>query len=201
MIVPLSRTQCRQLCPKLPISKYRRSKLVYPAVYKMYVLTLPSKSAKGHAKNIGLCLQKLLEGMGIGELAFMGDTNAALLQLKTGYKPVKEAIEFLAAYYVTKTFNGGIIAHTQDMYPLIQHLFWLVRTNSIAGYVYGMDLRQRILLNICQYGAIHFDTLDEGTDNLFQKAFTASGFIFREGNACFSPWQKTGMIKGRTLNL
>lgn len=165
----------------------------------MYVLTLSSKSAKGHAKNIALYLQKLLQGMGIGELVFMSDTTVALLNREVDYKPSKEAAEYLAANYVSKTFNGGLIAGTQYIYPFIQHLFWLVRTNSVAGYVYGIDFSQHIVVNICQYGNVHFDTLDEETDKLFNKSFPASGFIFREGSTCFSPWQKTGKIEGRSL--
>lgn len=199
MITTIPRRKCRQLYPKLPISKYHRNQFIYPEIYKLYVLTLPSKSAKGHAKNIALCLQKLLKGMGVDKLVFMDDIDIAWLHRDSDYKPAKEAVEYLVANGISKTFNGGLAAGVEDIPAFLKHLYWLVRTNTLLGYVYGVDEAQRIVVNVCQHGGVHFDTLDEEADKLFHKNLSASGFIFREGNTCFSPWQQTGKIDGRTL--
>lgn len=201
MISAISRRKCRLLYPKLPVAKYRYNKLIYPRIYNQYVLTLPSKSAKGHAKNTGLSLQKLLMGMGIEKIVFMPEINVAWLHRDSDYKPAKEAVEYLIATGMSKTFNGGLLVSVQDIPVFLKHLYWLVRTNIVLAYVYGVDEAQHIVVNICKDGGVHFDTLDEETDKLFHLAFASSGFIFREGNTCFSPWQETSKIKGRTLIL
>lgn len=199
MITTIPRRKCRQLYPKLPISKYHRNQFIYPKIYNQYVLTLPSKSAKGHAKNIALCLQKLLKAMGIDKLVFMDDTDIAWLHRDSDYQPAREAVEYLTATGMRKTFNGGLVVSIQEIPVFFKHLYWLVRTNTVLGYVHAIDEAQRIIVNVCHHGGVHFDTLDEEADKLFHTSFPASGFIFRQENTCFSPWEKTGKIKGRAL--
>lgn len=199
MITTIPRRKCRRLYPKLPISKYHGNQFIYPKIYKLYVLTLPSKSARGHAKNIALCLQKLLKGMGIDKLIFMGDIDAPWLYRNSDYKPAKEGVDYLTGIGLSKIFSGGLVVSLQDVYPFFQHLYWLIRTNTISWYVHGIDEKQSIIVNVCQHGGVHIDTLDEETNKLFNKSLPASGFIFRQENTCFDPWQKTVKIKGRSL--
>lgn len=201
MLTTLSRKTCRKRYPSLPVSKYRQSVLTYPKVCRQYVYTLPSKSAGGHAKNIALSLQKLMVKMGYDMLVFMGDAAVPWLYRTSNYKPAKTAVEYLASFNLSKTFDGGLIVSVHELYPFITHLFWLVRTNTVLPYVYGINEGQNILVNICQHGSLHIDTLDKAADDLLQANIALAGLKEREGNTCLEPWGKRGKIIERQLTV
>lgn len=199
MLRKIVRKKCLLQYPKIPTSIPYRAKYVFPKIYKEYVLTLPSKSAKTHARNIGIALQVLLRNMGIERLIFMGDSTLPWLYRQSDYKPAKEGEEYLIANKVNKTFNGGLMVDIDDINVFVKHLFWLVRTNTVLAYVHGIDEGQHIIVNVCQYGSIHSCALDEETDKLFLQHLPSSGLQFREGDTCNNPWGKRSKIKGRTL--
>lgn len=201
MLTTLSRATCRKHYPSLPTSKYRQSVLTYPKIYGQYVFTLPSKSAQGHAKNIAIALQKLMVKMGYDKLVFMGDANTPWLYRTSDYKPAKAAVEYLASFNLSKTFDGGLVVNVDELYPFITHLFWLVRTNTVLPYVYGINEGQNILVNICQYGSLHIDALDKAADDLLQANIALAGLKEREGNTCLEPWGKRGKIIERQLTV
>jgi len=199
MIKKLSRKRCLQQYTNLPWSMPYREKYFFPKIYQQYYLTLPSKSAKGHAKYLGIKLQALIKAMGYPELIFMGDSTLPWLFRSSDYKPAKEAVDYLIANKLTKTFNGGLLLNTNEVGIFIKHLYWLVRTNTVLAYVHGIDAGQNIIVNVCQHGTIHFNTLNKKADDLFNKHFASPGFQFRVGNTCYSPWQNKPGIKGRSL--
>lgn len=199
MIKTFSRAASRKKYPSLPISKYRESVLTYPKVYKSYVFTLPSKSARGHAKSIALSIQRVMINMGYEHLIFMGDTTTPWLYKISDYIPTKAALDYLIENNITKTFNGGLIVNINELYPFIAHLFWLVRTNTVLPNVYGIDEWQNILVNICQYGNLHIDTLNKTADNLLHANISSSGLHARKGNTCTEPWGRGGKIEGRSV--
>lgn len=194
----MPRKKCRTLYPALPTGNYRTDKFIFPPVYSMYVLTLPSKSAKGHAKNMGICLQKLLEAMGTSEMIFMGDNTLPWLYRNSDYTPAKEGVHYLITTGISASFNGGLVVPVAEIRIFIKHLFLLVRTNTILQCVYGVDRGQHLLINVCQYGGVHISLLSEETDRLFNESLPASNFQLREGNTCYSPWAKSSAIPGRT---
>ena len=199
MIRKIPRKKCLLQYPKMPWSIPYREKYVFPKIYDEHVLTLLSKSAKTHAKNIAIALQILLQNMRYDKIIFLGDSTIPWLYRQSEYKPAKEGLDYLIANKLSKTFNGGLVVDTTDINPFLKHLYWLVRTNTVLAYVHGIDEGQHIIINVCQYGSIHFCTLDEETDKLFHRHLQSSGLQFREGGTCNSPWSKWGKIKGRTL--
>ncbi len=199
MIKKISRKRCRALYSKLPWSVYHREQYVFPKIYREHVLTLNSKSAKTHTRNMAVALQVLLQSMGYERLIFMGDSTIPWLYRRSDYKPAKEGVDYLAANKVTKTFNGGLIVNVNEIHIFVKHLFWLVRTNTVLAYVHGINDDQNIIVNVCQHGSIHFCTLDEETDKLFNQHLPSSKLRFREGNTCNQPWSKWGKITGRKL--
>ncbi len=117
------------------------------------------------------------------------------------YKLVQEAFTYLKVHKVSKTFNGGLVVDTSDVAEFTRHLFWLTRSNGIVQFVYGMDERQQIQLNICQHGNIHFDTLDEPSDKLFHKALSSTGLHLLNGDVCYEPFSKSCRITHRTIDI
>ncbi len=199
MMQKINRKQCLLQYPKLPWGIPYREKYYFPKVYKQYVLTLPSKSAKGHAKNIAAALQVLMQNMGYDKLVFLSDCTIPWLYRQSDYKPAHEGVDYLIANKVSKTFNGGLLVDTQDINPFIKHLFWLVRTNNVLAYVHGMDEGQHVVVNVCQYGNIHFYTQDEETDKMFNMQLPATGLHLLDTPNCYEPFSKNGRIAGRTI--
>lgn len=201
MMQKIPRKQCLLQYPKLPWSIPYREKYYYPKVHKQYVLTLPSKSAKGHAKNIADALQVLLKNMGYSKLIFMGDSTIPWLYRQSGYEPANDGINYLVQNKVSKTFNGGLAVDVNELGSFVKQLFWLVRTNTILPQVYGLDEGQHIVVNICKYGNIHFDTLDEEGDEMFDKHLPATGLHLLDAPNCYEPFGKGGQIAGRTITI
>jgi len=199
MITKLSRKNCLQLYPKLPWSIPYREMYVFPKVYKQYVLTLPSKTAKGHAKNIGIALQMLVTAMRYEKLIFLGDTTTPWLYRQNSYRPAQEAADYLTRHTIGKTFNGGLLVDTTRLPEFTKHLFWLVRSNIVLPVVYAMDEEQHIVINLCQYGNLHICTLDKKTDSAFNKALPITGLQFLDAVTCYEIFGKGGNIAGRKV--
>ena len=201
MIKKISRDRCYGMYPKFPSTFAVSDQFTYPELYKNYTLTVESKSAKGHAKNIAVALQQLAKGMNITSFIFLGDTGAAWLSQENDYGPVKEAMQFLEAEKIGKKFNGALQVKTEDLSVFIPHLFWLVRCNAALPIFYFMNEEQTVLGNFCQYGNIHFSTLNKGDDKLFHKHFTQSGLKIFTDTYCYESFSKAGKIAGRGLSM
>ena len=199
MIKKISRRRCYQLYPKFPSTFNISDQFTYPDLYKSYILTTASKSAKGHAKNIAFALQYLVESMNIPSLIFMGDTGAAWLSQDNDYAPVKEAMDFLEGEKVGKKFNGGLKVTAEDLTTFIPHLFWLVRCNAALPIFYLMNEDQTVLANFCQYGNIHISPLNKRADKLFHKHLPQSGLTIFTDLYCYDSFGKAGKLNGRRI--
>ena len=203
MLSKIDRLSCFQRYPKFPWSKYHGNKYFFPPVYGQYTITLNSKTVKSHAKNIGSALQLLVEQMKFDALMFIGDSTLPWLYRANDfdYKPVADAFEYLKNNGISKTFNGGVVLTVTGIAEFTKHLFWLTRTNGIVQYVYAMDENQQILLRVCQHGSIHFYTLDDATDKLFNEKLPASGLHLLDSVTCYEAFGKHGQIAHRTIVL
>ncbi len=201
MIKKISRNRCYLLYPKFPSTFNVSDQFTYPELYENYILTTASKSARGHAKNMAVALQQLIENMKIPSLIFMGDTAAAWLSQENDYAPVKEAMDFLEANKTGKKFNGGLQINTENLHLFIPHLFWLVRCNAALPIFYLMNEEQTILANFCQYGNLHFSALNKRADTLFNKQLPQSGLTIFTGSYCYESFGKEGRVPGRGLKV
>lgn len=201
MIKKISRERCYGMYPKFPSTFAVSDQFTYPDLFKSYTLTVESKSAKGHAKNIAVALQQLAVSMNITSFIFLGDTGVAWLSQENDYGPVKEAMQFLEAEKIGKKFNGGLQVKTEDLIGFIPHLFWLVRCNAALPIFYFMNEEQTVLGNFCQYGNIHFSTLNKSADKLFHKHLAQSGLKIFTDTYCYESFSKTRKITGRGLSV
>ncbi len=93
----------------MPETRTEEEKFFYPEVFNSYILTVPSKSFKGHVKILALELTKLTEALSAASLIFLGDTETPWLNQDNNYSPAKKAQDYLKSRRTGKRFNGKIM--------------------------------------------------------------------------------------------
>ena len=203
MLIKINRQECLSRYSLFPLRSYDYDKDeevdYYPKVFKSYILTVVSKSFKGHIKQLGTGLNKLTKQLGYDNLIFLGDTKLPWLNQDNDYKPAKEAQQYLLENKIGKRFNGALQVENSELVTFVKHLSWLTRCNASLPYFHFTDEGQNIIGNICKYGNLHFDTLNKQTDNLVKKFIDAGKFIYLAGNNCFNQFGKTSSIAGRRI--
>ncbi len=201
MIIKVKRQDCLDRYQAFPLQNFDYGKdeydFYYPEIYESYILTLPSKSFKGHVKYLAAALTKLAKALGTGTLIFLGDTERPWLYQTNDYKPVKEAQEYLATKKIGKRFNGALQVDTTELRTFIPHLAWLSRCNAALPYFHFIDERQNIVGSICTYGNLHLDTMNEESDRLLIAFVKDSGLQFTDRNGCYNFFGNTSAISGR----
>lgn len=156
MLTKIDRQKAIDEFPNLPSRYYNQEDdeevYGYPEVFAKYVLTLTSKSYKGHIKLLGTEITSLITSLGFDKLTFLGDDKTPWLYKDHDYKPAKEGLQYLADNKIGKRFNGGLQVDTVQLPIFTKHLCWLVRTNAVLAYIHFTDSGQNIIGSICQYG-------------------------------------------------
>jgi hypothetical protein len=203
MLTKIRRQNCLDKYQTFPLRSCDRNddeeKFFYPEVFKTYILTLPSKSFKGHAKALGIEVTKLVKVLHADSLIFLGDTETPWLHQDNDYKPVKEAQEYLTVNKVSKRFNGALQVDTVELPTFIKHLTWLTRCNASLPYFHFIDEGQTIVGSICRYGNLHFDALSEQADKILNSHVDSSRFEYGDHNSCKNWFGKASAISGRQI--
>jgi hypothetical protein len=201
MLTKIRRQDCLEKYQTFPLRSYDvdadEETFFYPKVFKSYILTLPSKSFKGHVAALGKEVTKLVKALHTDTLVFLGDTETPWLYQQNDYKPAKEAQEYLMDKKVGKRFDGALQMDTSEMPTFIKHLAWLTRCNAALPYFHFTDPVQNIMGSICKYGNLHLDTLNEHADNILQSFVNSSKFEFGDRNSCYNWFGNTSAISGR----
>jgi len=201
MLTKIRRQNCLDKYQTFPLRSYddrkHEEEFFYPQVLKNYILTLPSKSFKGHISTLGVELTRLTKALHGDTLIFLGDTKTPWLYQNNDYKPVKEAQEYLADKKIGKRFNGALQVDTAELPTFIKHLAWLTRCNAALPYFHFIDKRQNVVGSICKYGNLHLDTLNEQADKILQSFVDSSKFEYGDKNSCYNWFGKTSAISGR----
>jgi len=202
MLIKISRQDAIDKYPDLPLRHYNRKEdeevFNYPRVFANYVLTLPSKSYKGHIKFLGSQLVLLAKNLGYDNFIFLGDENIPWLKRLNTYEAFQEALQYLVDNKITKRFDGALQVDATEIPIFIKNLAWLVRTNGILPYVHFVNTGQNIIGDICQYGNLHVSTKNQTSDKIFKDAITKSAFTYLTAGDCYNKFSKSGAIKGRT---
>jgi hypothetical protein len=201
MLTKIKREDCLNQYKIFPLRSYDferdEENDFYPEVFKSYVLTLPSKTFKGHVKALGIEITRLIKAIDGDRLIFLGDTETPWLYQYNDYKPTKEAQEYLRANKVGNRFSGAIQVDTSELPTFIKHLAWLTRCNATLPYFHFVDSEQNILGNICKYGNLHLDTLNENSNKLVRIFLADSKFKYGDKNSCYNWFSKSSAIRGR----
>ena len=169
------------------------------------MLTLDSKSLKGYTKLLASELSNLTKNLGLGSLIFLGDNkNYWMTKLSLGrndYRVLEYAKQYFLDNKVDKNFNGALEVDNEALITFVKHFFCLVRCDASLPYFHFMDAGQNFVGSICQYGNLHFDTLNQKIDDQFIKALIESKFVSVEDRKCYSSFSKTSAIKTRQTKL
>jgi hypothetical protein len=177
MLIKIDRQEAITNFPILPLRHYDKKKdeevFNSPQVFASYILTLPSKSYRGHQKLLGAQITELVKNIGYDHLIFLGDIDIAWL----------------------RRFD------TNELPTFLKHLSWLVRTNGVLPYVHFTDPGQNIVGEICQYGNLHISTKTKAADKRFKDIVTNSRFTYLTDKNCINKFSKKNVIKGRTITM
>ena len=209
MLVKIKRQDCLDKYPKFPLRQYDfvkdEEEYFYPRIFRSYMLTLDSKSLKGYTKLLASELSNLTKNLGLGSLIFLGDNkNYWMTKLSLGrndYRVLEYAKQYFLDNKVDKNFNGALEVDNEALITFVKHFFCLVRCDASLPYFHFMDAGQNLVGSICQYGNLHFDTLNQKIDDQFIKALIESKFVNVEDRKCYSSFSKTSAIKTRQTKL
>lgn len=182
----ISRAKFLKAYPHFPTTNNYHNRYSYPDVYDSCILFVESNSTRGLCNNIARELTALLKSLKYEQIVFMGDINAPWLYRDHPYKPVKEALEYLSANNISKTFSGAIKldVNSSNFNEFVKHVFWLVRCNGVVFIPYFSDPEFNIIGSICQYGNIHLSILNAKTDLLFNDSLKNTSFTITDKSKC-----------------
>lgn len=190
MLIRIDRQEAINKFPTLPLRHYNPKEdedfFNYPKAYANHVLTLPSKSFKGHIKLLGRELVSLANILGFDNFIFLGDTDIAWLRRLNTDATCHEALQYLVDHKVGKRFNGALQVDKKEIPTFIKNLAWLVRTNGILPYVHFIDPEQNFVANICQYGNLHISTKNKAVDKSFKNAIAKCSFSYLADTRCYN---------------
>ena len=209
MLIKINRQDCLDKFPQFPLREYDHVKddeeFFYPKVYKSYILTLDTKSLRGHTKLLAAELTTLTKNLGFENLIFLGDNkNYWLTKLsleRTDYKLLKDALQYLLDNKIGKRFNGALKVGNLELSEFIKHFFCLVRCDASLPYFHFIDSGQNFVGSICQYGNLHLDTLNKKTDSHFNEVLAKTKFKIVEDGKCFAAFSKSSKITTRQTNV
>ncbi|RYF50096.1 MAG: hypothetical protein EOO39_44755 [Cytophagaceae bacterium] len=201
MLTKIRRQDRLDRYPSFPLRSYNsdnnEGEFYYPPIFSSYVLTLPSKSFKGHSKALGIELTKLAKALHTNTLIFLGDTETPWLVQHNNYKPANEAQEYLTKQKIGRRFNGALQVDISELPIFTKHIAWLIRCNATLPDFHFTDEGQTIIGSICQYGNLHLDMLDGPSDGILMAFVDSSKFQYGNENSCHNWFSKTSAILGR----
>jgi len=176
----------------------RNDNYTFPEIYDNYLISVNSKSARGHAKLLATEWVSLFKQMDCTNLYFIGQTNIPwLYRTDHDYKYVVGALTHLRKNGISKTFNGAIKLNINELHEFAIHLYWLVRCNGILAYVDFIDEDNNLTGNICQYGSLHLNILNKDTDGRLNEILPYTNFKLLGDERCTDPFLATSRISHR----
>jgi len=184
MLKKINRKNFLEKYPNFIQSDNYRNKYIFPKSFDFYILYAEAKSTIGLCNNVSKELTKLFKALKYDHLLFLGDNTTPWLFHDHDYKPVKLGLDYLINNKISKSFNGAIQVNIENLTEFMKHLFWLVRCNGIVFYAHFSDADFNIMVSICQYGNLHFSTLNEKTDKAFNMALAKTTLQISQNNNC-----------------
>lgn len=205
MFIKIKRKEALLKYPQFPTRHYDdvtdEEIFFYPPSFKNYILTLHSKSFKGHIRSAGIEITKLTKHFSWETLIFLGDTELGWLHQQNDYKPVEQAQQYFTSHNVGKSFNGALHVDFTELPLFIIHLGWLIRCNASLPYIYFSDIGQNIIGHICKYGNVHISALNKSADKTLKLAIAKTKFEYLKGNNCYNQFGTTSAIAGRSIKV
>jgi hypothetical protein len=186
MLKKIARKVFLEKYPEFIQANYYKDKYIYPKTFNSYILYVEAGSTVGVCNGIARELTKLIGTLNYEKVFLLGDTTTPWLFRKHDYKPVKRALDYLTENKISKSFNGAIEVNTIDLTEFMKNLFWLVRCNGVVFYPHFSDPGFNIMASICQYGNLHFSTLNKDADSAFNEVIMQTGLRISTDDNCGS---------------
>lgn len=199
MIKIRTRAQTLRLYPEFPTSDYKKDFYYYPKRFGNYVLTVASGSEKEYPSKLSESLKELFNLMGLEEITFMADSNAPWLLQNSSSEALINSTRYLRSLLNCNVFRGSITVSDVDQKELIFHLFVITRFCASLPIIYFTDAKANILGNICHFGNVHLDVINEDFVNLFEAGLIESNFSLIENKLCEERFSGSDKIVGREL--
>jgi len=184
LFIKVGRKAFLEKYPTYVHSKRNGDDYVSPEIFSSYILYLEAGSTQGKCNKLSRELAKLLTLLNYTEINFLGESSIPWLYREHDYRPVKQALTYLADNNINKSFNGAIKVSLENLPEFTKSLFWLVRCNGIVMYVNFSDNGFNFTASICQCGNLHISTLHENLDAAFRNAVNRTAFKFLEDEKC-----------------
>jgi hypothetical protein len=189
----VNREKCLREYKNFPTTDNLGEEAFFPEVYKRYFLSVAKEPKTRYIGKMSVAVAGLIRELGYGALIFIGDGKRPWLhryqQSACISKSIDEAIQYFKTNQLGKRFNGALKVNTSELSEFVRHTYWLTSPNAALSIFHFMDEGQNILGNICQYGIIHFYTLNSVADDLFNKIVNDKPtFLFR--TECHTPYGK-----------
>ncbi|WP_419700146.1 hypothetical protein [Mucilaginibacter sp. NFX135] len=184
MIKKIARKSFLEKYPNFPTVSPYRNRYFFPETYDSYILYADAKSAVSLCRSLTKELSKLIQVLNFDHLSCLGDANIPWLFRDHDYKPVKEGLDYLVQKKVSKSFSGALKVDVVDLPDFLRHIFWLVRCNGVVFIPHFSDSEFNVLISICQYGNIHFSTLNKEADIVFNEAILQTELYIPDDNKC-----------------
>ena len=147
MLIKINRKTAIETYTWLPLRHYDKAEeryvFSYPEPFANYVLTLTSKSYKGHVKILASELLKLMSSLGYDHFIFLGDEDIPWLRRLNTYEDFQESLQYLVDSKIGKRFNGALKVDGSELPILIKNLVWLIRTNGVLPIRQSAYFNQR----------------------------------------------------------
>jgi hypothetical protein len=187
-LVKLKREECLSLYPKFPVADYLREQFDFPDIFKSYFLSIAPKPRAKYIKALSVAISNLVKELGYEFLVFLDDGKTPWLyrcgENRGKYNPINKALDYFGSKDMGVRFNGALQLDVTDLVEFIENLYWLTSPNAALPIFHFMDGGNNILGSICQYGTVHFHTLNPETDSRFNKLIGQERLPFLLSSHC-----------------
>ncbi|MBS4063692.1 MAG: hypothetical protein KGZ74_03990 [Chitinophagaceae bacterium] len=112
MLTKINRQEAIHKFPAFPLRHYNSKEeediYNYPKVFANYILTISSKSYKGHIKILGEQILFLTHSLGYDNLILLGDSDIPWLKRSDTQNNYQNALQYLVGNKIGKRFNGAL---------------------------------------------------------------------------------------------
>jgi len=169
--------------------------------YGTKIVELNCDNFEVFANRIGKELSRLFELLGSKEIYVVADGKTPYLGQDNEFAPVLKAQQHLIELGISKNYFGGLSVSLSKIDAVFSNLFWVVRCNASAPYIFFAAKNSKIVGALCKYGNIHFEIYGKSSAQKLIAAVAKSKFSFVQDGICTESFSGRGAILGRELEL
>lgn len=184
MPLKISRAICLAEYPVFPLRDYDEindeDSYFYPKVISGNWFCLSISSDEDLASLLADELEKLLLGVGIDQLIFLGDTEQSwiskLASERTDFNAISDAVSYFQSIGADTSFNGAFSVSKSEFRTFLAHFYMLVQCDASLPYFYFIDNKKQYLGTIHYSGQVRIDSFDEQAAKMLDEMLSKSLF-------------------------